>query len=391
MASGLRAKLNAIGAAAPRVEKKPERACGVAFYAHRCPVDDRLFSLGTDGLRRIGWQGKPFDLRRCLFLDTETTGLSGGAGTVAFLVGLGFVEGNEFVVEQYLMRDYADEADMLNRIADRMDGFDSVCTFNGKNFDLPLLNTRFTMCRLRHRWRDLEQLDLLYPARRTWKKRIGSCRLSRVEEIILGQPRHGDLPGSEVPQRYFDFLKSGDMALLDDIIAHNRQDIITLGTLLAHLCMLYDHPEQETRPADLFSMGRALENQGELSPARELYKIAAIPAPAGSISALSGNAIAAEANWRIYLLARKNRDCEAMQAILEQMALRRQMRDKIYVELSKLQEHHYKNLQRALRYADLAARYIRPEETEALQKRRNRLRNKLEKERGRKNNHGLFG
>lgn len=390
MASGLRAKLNAIGAAAPRVEKKPQRPCGVVFYAHRSPADERLFSLSIDGLRRIGWQGKPFDIHRCLFLDTETTGLSGGAGTVAFLVGLGFVEGGEFVVEQYLMRDYADEAEMLSRIADRMDGCDAVCTFNGKNFDLPLLQTRFTMCRMRQRWRDMEQLDLLYPARRTWKKRIGSCRLSRVEEIILGQPREGDLPGSEVPQRYFDFLKSGDMALLDDIIAHNRQDILTLGTLLAHLCCLYDHPERETRPADLFSMGRALENQGELCPARELYRIAAIPAPAGSISSLTVNSVAAEANWRIYLLARKNRDREAMRDALEQMAVRRQMRERIYVELSKLYEHQYKNPQRALRYADLAARYISPEDAEELKKRRKRLQTKIDKDRERKNHHGLF-
>ena len=189
MASGLRAKLNAITAAAPRVEKKPLRAGGVAFYCDRQPADERLFHLDVDGLRRIGWQGRPFDIRKCLFLDTETTGLSGGAGTVAFLVGLGFIEGDCFVVEQYLMKDYADEAEMLSRIARRMEGFDSVCTFNGKNFDLPLLSTRFTMCRMRENWRDLEQLDLLYPSRHTWKLRLGSCKLSRLEEFILGQGR----------------------------------------------------------------------------------------------------------------------------------------------------------------------------------------------------------
>ena len=390
MISGLRARLNAIGAAAPQAEKKPRRESGVVCYDARKAADSRLFCLDPDGLRRIGWTGNAFDIRRCLFLDTETTGLSGGAGTVAFLVGLGFVEGGQFVVEQYLMRDYADEADMLARIARRMDGFDCVCTFNGKNFDLPLLSTRFTMCRMREKWRDLDQLDLLYPSRRTWKLRLGSCRLSRIEEFILGQLREGDLPGSEVPRRYFDFLKSGDMTLLDDIIAHNRQDILTLGTLLAHLCGLYAHPEKETRRADLFSMGRALEKQGELKHARELYRIASIPAPAGSISMLAGSEIASRAAWHMYLLARKNHDLEAMRAILEQMAVRRQCRDKIYVELSKLHEHHCKNLQRALRYADLAARYIDPKELEALNRRRQRLRAKLEKEHGRKKTNGLF-
>ena len=390
MASGLRAKLNAIGAAAPRTEKKPPRAGGVTCYTHRAALDPRLRELDSDGLRRIGWQGGRFDLARCLFLDTETTGLSGGAGTVAFLVGIGYAEGDGFVVEQYLMKDYADEADMLDQLARRMERFDAVCTFNGRNFDLPLLQTRFTMCRMRDRWRELAQLDLLYPARRTWKKRIGSCRLSRVEELILNQPREGDLPGSEAPRRYFEFLRTGEMELLEEVVAHNRQDIVTLGTLLAHLCALYAHPEQELNRADLFSMGRTLENQGELATARELYRIAAIPAPAGSISALTGNPVAAEAAWRMYLLARKNRDAEAMRQILEQMALRRQLRDRIYVELSKLYEHRCKNYRRALRYADLAARYVEPGEMEALNRRRDRLRAKLEKENGRKSEHGFL-
>ena len=390
MASGLRAKLNAINAAAPKAEKKPVRAGGVAVYADRRRADAGLFHLDVDGLRRIGWSGRALDIRRCLFLDTETTGLSGGAGTIAFLVGIGFVEGEDIIVEQYLMKDYADEADMLSRLARRMEGFDCICTFNGKNFDLPLLQTRFTMCRMREKWRETDQLDLLYPSRRTWKLRIGSCRLGRIEEIILGQGREGDIPGSEVPQRYFDFLKSGDMALLEDIIAHNRQDIYTLGTLLAYLCALYAAPEKEKHREDIFSMGKALENQGELKPARELYRIASIPAPAGSISTLSGNALAAQAAWRMYLLARKNRDYEAMREILEQMTVRRQMRGKIYVELAKLYEHHYKNPQRALRYADLAVRYASAEEQQALQKRRDRLRGKIEKQSGRKIHHGLF-
>ena len=390
MASGLRAKLNAISAAAPKVQAKPARPCGVMLRSDFRPADARLYALDADGLRRIGWSGRAFDIEKCLFLDTETTGLSGGAGTVAFLVGLGYVQNGRFIVEQYLMRDYSDEAEMLAQIARRMEAFSCVCSFNGKNFDLPLLQTRFTMCRMRDLWRELDQLDLLYPARRTWKLRLGSCRLCRIEEMILGQGREGDIPGKEVPQRYFDYLKTGDMELLEDIIAHNRQDIYTLGTLLAHLCSLYAAPQREENRADLFSMGKALERQGELKPAGELYRIAAIPAPAGSISSLHGNALAAQAAWRMYLLARKNKDAEAMRDILEQMTLRRQCREKIYIELAKLYEHQYKNPQRALRYADLAARYIPAEERDALEKRRSRLRSKIEKETGRKNQNGLF-
>ena len=386
MASGLRARLNAIAASSGAAVKKPARETGVILRKSLHPLDVRLNNLPADGLRRIGWCGRHFDIEKTVFLDTETTGLSGGAGTVAFLVGIGYVQGNHFCVEQLLMRDYPDEFEMMELLDARLQRFDAVCSFNGKNFDLPLLKNRYIMCRMLDRWRDREQLDLLYPSRRTWKLRLGSCRLSRLEEYILGQPRHDDLPGSEVPQRYFDYLKSGDMSLLEDIIDHNRQDIVTLGTLLAHLCMLYQQPEQDSHRADLLSMGRALENQGELCRAKELYRIASIPAPAGSISALREDHLAAQAAWRGYLLARRNRDQELMQSILEQMAMRRQMRDKIYVELSKLHEHHHKNFRRALRYADLAAKYVPSTEIENLNRRRTRLKNKLDKECGRKFN-----
>ena len=389
MVSGLRARLNAIAGASPAAEKRNARPSGVLCRESSHPLDPRLTELPTDGLRRIGWTGGRFDLARLAFLDTETTGLSGGAGTVAFLVGLGYVRDGYFRVEQFLMRDYPDEPEMLAMIADRLDRFDAVCSFNGKNFDLPLLKARYTMCRMQDRWRDPEQLDLLYPARRTWKLRIGSCRLACIEEHILGRGREGDLPGSEVPRRYFDYLKCGDLRLLEDIIDHNRQDIVTLGTLLAHLCCIYQEPERQIHRADLLSMGKALENQGELRRARELYRIAAIPAPAGSISALRDDGIAAQAAWRGYLLARKNRDAEAMRTILEQMAVRRQMREKIYVELAKLYEHQYKHYRRALRYADLAARYVLRPELEALNCRRARLAKKLEKDIGRKTN-GIF-
>jgi len=391
MASGLRAKLNRIAAGTPKAEKKPERVCGVMQYADSRPMDARLSCLGIEGLRRIGFEGNVFDIRKCLFLDTETTGLSGGAGTVAFLVGLGWIEGNSFVVKQYLMRDYSDEAEMLSLISEKMRAFDICCTFNGKTFDLPLIKTRLTMCRMQDKWRELDQLDLLAPSRRTWKLRLGSCRLARIEEYILGQGREGDLPGSEVPKRYFSFLKSGDMTLLQDIIDHNRQDIYTLGTLLAHLCELYANPVQEGHKEDLFSMGKALECRGEFKVARELYRLAAVPTRAGSISALkTGDALSAQASWRLYLLAKKNRDTEEMREILERMALRRQMRGEIYVELAKLYEHRYKNYRRALRYADIAARYACERDMDALNKRKKRLEEKIEKESGRNNKNGLF-
>ena len=376
MASGLRAKLNrmktAESAPAPR-----RRGGGLLCRVSRVPLDAAIYDLPSAGLRRIGWTGPRFDVRRCLFLDTETTGLSHGAGTVAFLVGVGYVDGPELVIEQYLMREYADEPELIDRLSGRMEGFDSVCTFNGKTFDMPLLETRFTMCRMRDRWREMENLDLITPARRAWKLRLGSCRLSNLEAEILGMPREDDLPGSEVPARYFEFMKTGDEALLTDIIDHNRQDIATLSTLLIKLCEINDRPDRLTDQRDQFSLGRSLERQGELKVARELYRVSAIPRPAGTLAALTGERVAGMANWRIYLLCRKSRDWEGARDVLEQMLNRRQMPGEACVALSKLYEHRFGDEKKALQYALKAKDYPDCEPPERLEKRVMRLKRKM--------------
>ncbi len=376
MASGLRAKLNrmktAESAPAPR-----RRGGGLLCRVSRVPLDAAIYDLPSAGLRRIGWTGPRFDIRRCLFLDTETTGLSHGAGTVAFLVGVGYVDGPELVIEQYLMLEYADEPELIDRLSGCMEGFDCVCTFNGKTFDMPLLETRFTMCRMRDRWREMENLDLITSARRAWKLRLGSCRLSNLEAEILGMPREDDLPGSEVPARYFEFMKTGDEALLTDIIDHNRQDIATLSTLLVKLCEINDRPDRLTDQRDQFSLGRSLERQGELKVARELYRVSAIPRPAGTLAALTGERVAGMANWRIYLLCRKSRDWEGARDVLEQMLNRRQMPGEACVALSKLYEHRFGDEKKALQYALKAKDYPDCEPHERLEKRVMRLKRKM--------------
>ena len=378
MASGLRAKLNAMKAAAPAAEVRPARASGLLARVSRAPLDEAIYVLSPVGLRRMGWTQGRFDVRRCLFLDTETTGLSGGAGTVAFLVGVGYVEGGELVIEQLMMRDYADEPELIDRLSRIMAQFDSVCTFNGRNFDMPLLEARFTMCRMRDRWQALENLDLLVPARRAWKLRIGSCRLSRIETEILGMPREADLPGSEVPERFFRFLKTGDESLLEDILDHNRQDIATLSTLLVQLCRINDQPEALTDPRDLFSMGRSLERQGEWKPARELYRISALPRPRGTLAALAGEHIAGMANWRQYHLLRRSGDVDGAIRVLEQMLQRRQMCGSACIELSKLYEHRKRDCRRALEYALQSRQWGDAEPAEALDRRIARLKHKMD-------------
>ena len=356
MPSHLRARLSALKSQKP-TPPPIQPSAGVLVRTHRTALDPAIDVLNPVGLRRMGWVEGRFDPRRCLFLDTETTGLSGGAGTVAFLVGLGFCAGDDFVVEQYLMREYADEPELIDRLQRRMRDFASVCTFNGKNFDMPLLQSRFTMCRMREQWRDLPNLDLLYPARRAWKLRLGSCRLSRIETEILGLERHGDLPGSEVPKRYFEFLKTGDEALLADIIDHNRQDILTLLTLLIVLCQVNAAPETLIDPRDQFSMGRALERQGEWRPARELYRVASLPRPAGTLQALTGARVAGAANWRQYHILRRSGDVDGAIHVLEQMLRHRQMPAEACVALAKLYEHNRKDYRTALQYALMAREY----------------------------------
>ena len=375
MASGLRAKLNMMRSSAP-VAATPRRG-GVVCHVSREPLDPAILELPSTGLRRIGWCGPRFDIRRCLFLDTETTGLSGGAGTVAFLVGVGYVEGEALVIEQLMLREYADEPALLDRLGRRMADFDSVCTFNGRNFDMPLLETRFTMNRMRDRWRALENLDLLYPSRRAWKLRLGSCRLCNIESEILGMPREDDLPGSEVPARFFQFLKTGEEALLEDIVRHNRQDIATLAKLLVRLCAVNDRPELLSDQRDLFSMGKSLERQGELKTARELYRASAKPRPAGTLAALSGERIAGSANWRLYGLCRKSGDWTGAEEVLLQMLRRRQMPGTVCVELSKLWEHRRRNYPKALEYALQSEKYPDGEPAERLAKRLDRIRRKM--------------
>jgi len=170
-----------------------------------------------------------------LFLDTETTGLSGGTGTMAFLIGLGWFEDGHFQVRQILARDFGEEAAALAYLKDIAAQKKYLVTFNGKAFDVNLLTTRFIMNRMSSDLASLPHLDLLHPSRRILGHRLENSRLVTLEEQILGLKREGDIPGWEIPQRYFDWLRRRDPALLADIFEHNRLDVISMATLTAHL------------------------------------------------------------------------------------------------------------------------------------------------------------
>ncbi len=177
--------------------------------------------------------GVPSTPESLLFLDTETTGLSSGVGTMAFLVGIGYFRDDSFIIEQLFARDFREERAALIYLKDFTRPFGALVSFNGKSFDWPLLVNRWIFNRIAAPDHLKSHLDLLYLSRRLWHRTIGECTLGNIEKEILGVRRQGDVPGYLVPQLYFEFLRSRDAIQLRKVFHHNRLDILSLVTLLA--------------------------------------------------------------------------------------------------------------------------------------------------------------
>ncbi|PYM20360.1 MAG: hypothetical protein DMD78_21815 [Candidatus Rokuibacteriota bacterium] len=192
-----------------------------------------------------------------LFLDTETTGLAGGTGTYAFLVGVARVEDARLVVLQYFMRDFDDEPALLTALEPLLARARAVVTFNGGGFDLPLLETRFVLAR--RRWPStLPHLDLLRPARRVWTGWLSDCRLSTLESAVLGLAREDDVPGGLIPMLYFDYLRSRRAAPLCRVFEHNRADVLSLVALVGWFGRALADTSG-VRPEELAGLGRLWE------------------------------------------------------------------------------------------------------------------------------------
>jgi len=192
-----------------------------------------------------------------LFLDTETTGLAGGTGTYAFLVGAAFVEDGRLVVVQHFMRDFDDEPALLTALEPLLARARAVVTFNGAGFDLPLLETRFVLAR--RRWPSaLPHLDLLRPARRVWTGWLADCRLATLESAVLGLARENDVPGGLIPMLYFDYLRSRRAAPLLRVFEHNRSDVLSLVALVGWFARALDG-SRHVRPEEMAGLGRLWE------------------------------------------------------------------------------------------------------------------------------------
>ncbi|WP_374712855.1 ribonuclease H-like domain-containing protein [Symbiobacterium terraclitae] len=286
---------------------------------------------------RLGRVAPEFDIRRAVFLDTETTGLAGGTGTYAFLVGLGFFEGDHFVVRQYFLRDYPEEEAMLAAIEADVAPFTCLVTFNGKSFDWPLLETRFRMARRRPPLAGAPHLDLLHPARRLWRDRLGSCSLQDLERNVLGEYRVGDVPGSQIPALYFEYLRTGDASPLAGVVEHNRLDILSLAALAGRMGQMVADPLGPTPDGellcgdDLYQLGRLFEARGLLADALACYQEARVRGAASVTEAVLLR--------RLSFAYKRAREQRQAVAIWEQMVESGGLALFPYIELAKYHEH----------------------------------------------------
>ena len=221
-------------------------------------------------------------IRRWGFVDIETTGLSGGAGTLGFLIGLGtFVRGG-FNLRQYFLRDPEEEAATLQLLRSDLENVDGLVTFNGRSFDLPILESRYTIA-VRDRWRlsGRPHLDLLYPSRRLWSKTLPNCRLGTLERRVLEVERtEEDVPGELIPGMYLDYLRTGDASDMTRVIYHNAIDILSLVGLSS--VVLEKHLDQDPSGlagGEALAVARWHEANGRIEEAEGAYQAAVRSAP----------------------------------------------------------------------------------------------------------------
>jgi uncharacterized protein len=259
------------------------------------------------------------DGSRTLFVDLETTGLSGGAGTVAFLVGCGWFDMGAFQVRQFLLTSYASERALLCAVAECFGATSLLVTYNGKTFDVPVMETRWLFHRMPLPLESVRHFDMLYPARRLWRARLraeasakagegtvgdgseGGCRLGTLERVLCGVSRVGDIPGMDIPGRYFRFLRSGDALPLEPVLEHNRLDLISLAAVCAHAVQLVEEGTARCRDAaEAVALGKVYERAGCLDRAIAAYERAAAD-PSAHID------VVLEAIYRLGLRLRRER------------------------------------------------------------------------------------
>jgi uncharacterized protein YprB with RNaseH-like and TPR domain len=313
------------------------------------------------------------------FLDTETTGLSGGTGTCAFLIGVGQITAEGFLVRQFFMRDYGEESSTLHALSEHLKQFKVMITYNGRTFDQPLLETRYRLNRARPPFPNLEHLDLLYSARRLWKLRFESCRLIELENQILGVERQGDVPGALIPYIYFEYVRSGEMSRLLPVFHHNAIDILSLACLTGIVPHAFRDPVNAhyRSGSEAAGIARWLREAGELDQARSLFRRAVdqgLPDP-----------LLFRTLWDIAAIEKKLGADEAALSLWSDLAAcRNAFQVPAYEELAKHHEHRTRNYALALALTqealelDLLKIGEKIERFESLRRREQRLKRRVE-------------
>lgn len=373
----LRAMLRRLETSAPAVRQAPgpraltldrvETPHGVALCR------SEAVPLPASVARAIGGAGTP----GTVFLDTETTGLAGGTGTYVFLVGLATWGGGGLRVTQYFLGDLAAEAAFLAAVREALAGAGQLVTFNGRTFDLPLLETRYLLSRAPWWGAEVPHLDLYPLARALWRARVADCRLTTLEAALLDLDRGDDLPGSEMPRLYFRYLRSGDPRVLPRIFAHNRWDLVALAALAARAEALLTGPDPRHDPREWLGAARWLERRDPARSARfyEAALGADLPGPAR-----------ARAGWRLGRLWRRAGRLDAAQALWTDVVQADPAPPLgLLVDCAKLREHHARDYRGALALTRAAlaraetetSEELRPLVLEALHHRARRLERRL--------------
>lgn len=290
-----------------------------------------------------GGEVQPSPPARWAFLDTETTGLAGGSGTYAFLIGVGRITPEGFRVRQFFMREHGEEPSLLHALAEHLAGFDVLITYNGKTYDQPLLETRFRMVRARPPFERLAHVDLLFGARRLWRLRFESCRLVELEHRVLGFERQGDLPGEMIPYVYFEYLRTREAFRVVPIFRHNALDILTLACLTSIVPWAFRSPEEAPlgHGAELVGLARWLRAAERNEEALAVYRRA--------VEAGLADPLLFAALWETAGLAKRlGREEAALELFRDLSASPNPYRVAALVELAKHYEHRRRDFQAAL-------------------------------------------
>jgi hypothetical protein len=276
-----------------------------------------------------------------LFLDTETTGLAGGTGTFPFLIGLGWFEAGEFITCQLFARDFSEERAMLTYLSEIASTKQFLVTFNGKAYDLNLLTARFILNRCQDTLSVMPHIDLLHPSRRIFSHRLENTRLSTIEADVLGVRRDGDVPGFEIPQRYFDWLRQHDGRLLEDVFKHNKLDIVSMASLLKYLADLIEGSEEMNHGhhGDLLKLAGLIHDRGDLQRAKKLFE---------ALIMSHHTDVAMNAQRSLSLIYKKTDCWEEAVKLWQYLLTSNQHKVFASEELAKFYEHHTRECEKAL-------------------------------------------